>query len=66
MKKRLLMVLLALCLVLTGCSTKKTAKPIMLTVWHYYNGVQQENFQAQVNAFNRTVGLRDTWAKVGE
>ena len=59
MKKRLLLVLLALCLVLTGCSTKKTAEPIALTVWHYYNGVQQENFQAQVNAFNRTVGLEN-------
>lgn len=59
MKKRLLLVLLALCLVLTGCSTKKTAEPIALTVWHYYNGAQQENFQAQVNAFNRTVGLEN-------
>ena len=30
--------------------------PVTITVWHYYNGVQQENFDNMVTEFNQTVG----------
>lgn len=31
-------------------------KPTVVTVWHYYNGVQQENFDDMVLEFNETLG----------
>lgn len=31
-------------------------EPVTVTVWHYYNGVQQMNFDNAVAEFNRTVG----------
>ena len=31
-------------------------KPATVTIWHYYNGVQQENFDNAVIEFNETVG----------
>lgn len=31
-------------------------KPVALTIWHYYNGVQQENFDNAVIEFNETIG----------
>lgn len=31
--------------------------PQVLTLWHYYNGVQQQVFDRLVNEFNETVGL---------
>lgn len=31
-------------------------EPVTVTVWHYYNGVQQVNFDNAVAEFNRTVG----------
>lgn len=31
-------------------------KPVTVTVWHYYNGVQQMNFDNAVAEFNKTVG----------
>lgn len=30
--------------------------PITITIWHYYNGVQQTNFDEMVSEFNDTVG----------
>ena len=30
--------------------------PAIITIWHYYNGVQQENFDNLVLEFNETVG----------
>ena len=56
---------------LTGCgitdsnhtekSSAKTVKldpedPVSLTVWHYYNGLQQTAFDNLVDEFNNTVG----------
>ncbi|MCM1132870.1 MAG: extracellular solute-binding protein [Ruminococcus flavefaciens] len=32
------------------------SEPVTVTVWHYYNGVQQVNFDNAVAEFNRTVG----------
>lgn len=50
---------------ITGCGTKKTGvknvklnpdNPVSLTVWHYYNGMQQAIFDEQLEEFNATVG----------
>ena len=30
--------------------------PVTLTIWHYYNGVQQTSFDKMVSEFNNTVG----------
>ena len=31
--------------------------PVTITIWHYYNGVQQTQFDEMVAEFNSTVGL---------
>lgn len=31
--------------------------PVTVTIWHYYNGVQQTMFDEMVSEFNRTVGM---------
>ena len=46
----------------TGCSKENDRlldknDPVTVTVWHYYNGVQQAMFDEMVGEFNRTVGL---------
>ncbi len=49
----------ALALGLAGCGEKSLLNPkdpVSLTVWHYYNGAQQEAFDALVEEFNETVG----------
>ena len=66
MKKKVLMSVLALSMfaaAMTGCgsSDKKDAKldpdnPVSLTVWHYYNGMQQAAFDTLTEEFNATVG----------
>lgn len=33
--------------------------PVVITIWHYYNGVQQTQFDEMVNEFNSTVGIDD-------
>lgn len=34
----------------------KPSQPIVLTLWHYYNGPQKERFDQMVDEFNDTVG----------
>lgn len=54
----------ALCLTgaaLFGCAGSKNHgldpnEPTTITIWHYYNGVQQENFDSMIREFNETVG----------
>lgn len=46
---------------ISGCSKNSDHgldpnDPTAVTVWHYYNGVQQENFDKLVTEFNETVG----------
>lgn len=45
---------------LSGCGSKNHGldpnDPATITIWHYYNGVQQETFDALVVEFNETVG----------
>ncbi len=66
MKKKVLMSVLTLSMLaamMTGCgsSDKKSVKldpdnPVSLTVWHYYNGMQQAAFDTLTEEFNATVG----------
>ena len=64
MKKKLMLLLLALCLLLTGCAQEEShSTPTSIVVWHYYSGLQQEAFQAQVDAFNHTVGLAGEYCR---
>ena len=41
---------------LSGCGKSQPADPVGLTVWHYYNGAQQQIFNQLVDEFNETVG----------
>lgn len=47
---------------LSGCGTKSYDRlldrnaPVSITIWHYYNGIQQMQFDEMVEAFNNTVG----------
>lgn len=62
--KMILSVALVLCAVwLTGCSDSVLAKsglspknPVTVTVWHYYNGAQQQAFSDLIEQFNDTRG----------
>ncbi len=67
MKKRIIagMAVAAALLALTGCSSQRTGvkevklnpdSPVSLTIWHYYNGMQQVIFDEQLDEFNATVG----------
>ncbi len=50
---------------LSGCKPAEKDKdrglskdsPVTITVWHYYNGVQQTSFDDMVKEFNDTVGM---------
>ena len=59
--------LLLMCVIaVAGCAAKPVSNPnnvkldakspVTITVWHYYNGAQQEAFDAVVNEFNDTYG----------
>lgn len=59
--KRVLAVLCIIALLLCGCGASESHgldpnDPVTITIWHYYNGVQQENFDSMVVEFNATVG----------
>ncbi|MCH5275009.1 MAG: extracellular solute-binding protein [Lachnospiraceae bacterium] len=47
---------------LCGCGEKKYGldpkNPTTVTIWHYYNGVQQEKFDDLIREFNETVGQK--------
>lgn len=58
-------VMAAAFLSLTGCSAQKTGikdvklnpdNPVSITIWHYYNGMQQAVFDDLLDEFNATVG----------
>lgn len=63
MKKMIKAVLVCfLALGLAACSKKEehglSAKnPVVITIWHYYNGAQLEEFDALVKEFNESVGM---------
>ena len=71
MKRKIVSLLLVGCLlaspiVLTGCSEGMPsgakivkldpANPTTITIWHYYNGTQQQVFENLVKEFNETTG----------
>lgn len=67
MKKRIFagVVFAAAVMALTGCASHDTGvknvkldpdNPVSLTIWHYYNGMQQAIFDEQLEEFNATVG----------
>ncbi len=64
MKKSLYLTMtgLLLAFVLSACGGKNYEKlldkdsPVTVTVWHYYNGIQQMQFDEMVELFNNTVG----------
>ena len=59
--KRLLCMLLAVLMLPLGAMAETVAlspeDPQVLTLWHYYNGVQQQVFDQLVQEFNETVGM---------
>ncbi|MCH5274081.1 MAG: extracellular solute-binding protein [Lachnospiraceae bacterium] len=63
-KKRLISAVSIFCLTVilfSGCGKKQNHglnpnEPTTITIWHYYNGVQQENFDNMILEFNETVG----------
>ena len=65
--KRLIPITAVLCLTATLlCSCEKNEnhgldpnEPTTITIWHYYNGVQQENFDNMILEFNETVGQEE-------
>ena len=61
--QRIAALCLAAALCLTGCASGASGSaafspenPVTVTVWHYYNGPQQQAFADLVNEFNETVG----------
>ena len=64
MKRKITAAALAAVLMLTGCSAKtqtgtepkKDETPVELTIWHYYNGTQQNAFDRLVDEYNETQG----------
>lgn len=51
---------LALCAALLGsaCAATAAKAPVVLTVWHYYSGAQQQAFDSAVQEFNETEGAQ--------
>lgn len=70
MRKKIISMLTAISLTasslfLAGCEKKAdnhgldAENPVTITIWHYYNGVQQTYFDKMVNEFNETVGAEN-------
>lgn len=65
MKRKLSLVLLSAFIILafTGCGNRNYEKllnkssPVTINIWHYYNGIQQTQFDEMVSEFNNTVGF---------
>ncbi len=58
MKKILILIeILLLSFVLAGCASKPSPKnPVVISIWHYYNGTQLLAFDEMVSEFNDTAG----------
>ena len=60
MKKHVILpILLAGTFALTACSHAEAPddRPVHITMWHYYNGAQKDQFDKLVQEFNDTVGV---------
>ena len=59
MKKRLVLCLLVLALLsVTGCTQKKDAEPLTVTLWHVYGGEVDSPLNDLIKRFNSTVGAK--------
>ena len=61
MKKLKIIMCMCLIFIIVGCQGKKEDildkdNPTTISIWHYYNGAQQEAFNKLVTEFNETVG----------
>lgn len=61
MKKLKMIMCVCLIFIIVGCQGKNEDildkdNPTTISIWHYYNGAQQEAFNKLVNEFNETVG----------
>ena len=57
--KALAVILAVAMLFCCGCSKKEEQAPVVLTIWHYYNGSQQQTFSDLVSEFNSTYGAEN-------
>ena len=59
MKKRIVLCLLVLALLsVTGCTQKKDAEPLTVTLWHVYGGEVDSPLNDLIKRFNSTVGAK--------
>ena len=69
MKKKIALVLAAMLLAFTtlcGCVEKPdSGKPVVVKLWHYYNGKQMESLNTLIEQFNKTVGKQKNVEVVG-
>lgn len=61
MKRKLLAIPIAATMLLCACGTQgsfapEPANPVVIDLWHYYNGPQKDAFDLLVTEFNETVG----------
>lgn len=61
--KRLSTLFMSCIVVLSGCGGQASSKltpesPVVITVWHYYNGSQQAEFSEFISEFNKTLGAK--------
>ena len=63
MKKRIVLCLLVLALLsVTGCTQKKDAEPLTVTLWHVYGGEVDSPLNGLIKRFNSTVARSRTSA----
>lgn len=60
MRKFKLFICICLCFIIVGCQSNDDLfdkdNPTTITIWHYYNGAQQEAFNKLVDEFNESIG----------
>ncbi|MEG2549537.1 MAG: hypothetical protein RSA06_01810, partial [Erysipelotrichaceae bacterium] len=62
--KKIISLIIVCILILSGCSNNQEDyglnpdKPVEISIWHYYNGTQNNKFNAMVQSFNESVGLK--------
>ncbi|MEF9920110.1 MAG: extracellular solute-binding protein [Erysipelotrichaceae bacterium] len=63
--KKIICLIIVCVLILSGCSSNSNHyglnpdKPVEISIWHYYNGTQNNKFNAMVQSFNESVGLKE-------
>ncbi|MEG2799195.1 MAG: extracellular solute-binding protein [Erysipelotrichaceae bacterium] len=63
--KKIISLIIVCILILSGCSNNQEDyglnpdKPVEISIWHYYNGTQNNKFNGMVQSFNESVGLKE-------